>query len=231
MVAEGWAVQQQDMGVYRGSITSEAAGYLIGLLDPMSDATERQDLRAKIERLQKIPRMITPIAIPLADQVGVGAIVDPLARVQFDADGSGWRREWTWITRDAGWLVYDPNGTGQITSALRWFGNVTFWLFWDDGYEALAALDDDADGELADEELRHLAIWHDRNGNGLSERGEVRLLASHGFVALSTTHVSGDGITYAAMSPQGARLTGGRTRPTYDVLLRSRSISLSRTTE
>ena len=37
------------------------------------------------------------------------AIVDPLARVRFDADGSG-PREWTWITPDAGWLVYDADG-------------------------------------------------------------------------------------------------------------------------
>jgi tetratricopeptide (TPR) repeat protein len=231
VVAEGWVIQQQNMNRYRGSVTSEAAGYLIPLLNPQRDAAEIKDLRAKIDQLQRIPRPITPIAIPLDDHVSIDAIVDPLARVRFDADGSGWRREWTWITRDAGWLVHDPKGTGEITSALQWFGNVTFWLFWDNGYDALAALDDEADGELAGEELRHLAIWHDRNRNGRSEPGEVRSLARHGVVALSTAHVAGDGVTFAAMSLQGARLADGQTRPTYDVLLQSQSTSLSRADE
>ena len=85
-----------------------------------------------------------------------------------DADGSALPR-WTWISSRAGWLVHDPRRTGEITSALQWFGNVTFWLFWENGYDALAALDDDADGELAGDELRDLAIWHDRNSTGTSE--------------------------------------------------------------
>jgi hypothetical protein len=111
---------------------------------------------------------------------------------------------------------------------LQWFGNVTFWLFWENGYEALGALDDDADGELAGEELKHLAIWHDQNGNGVSERGEVQPLACHDVVALSTAYVAGDGVTFAAVSPRGLRLADGRSRPTYDVLLRSTALTLTR---
>ena len=32
------------------------------------------------------------------------------------------RASWTWITPDAGWLVYDAADRGTITSALQWFG-------------------------------------------------------------------------------------------------------------
>jgi tetratricopeptide (TPR) repeat protein len=229
VVADGWVFEQKaKMATFQRFVTSEAAGYLIPLLDPQRDEAETRDLRAKIEQLQRLPRPITPIAIPLEEHVDMKTIGDPLARVSFDADGSGRRREWTWITRDAGWLVYDAKDKGEITSALQWFGNVTFWLFWENGYEALGALDDDADGELAGEELKHLAIWHDRNGNGVSDRGEVQPLACHDVVALSTAYVAGDGVTFAAVSPRGLRLADGRSRPTYDVLLRSTALTLTR---
>ena len=105
-------------------------------------------------------------------------------------------------------------------SALQWFGDVTFWLFWSNGYEPMRALDDNGDGELSGAELRHLAIWHDRNRDGVSDAGEVRPLAAHGIVALSCNYVAGDGGSFAALSPQGARMSNGTTRPTYDVILR-----------
>ena len=145
-------------------------------------------------------------------------VVDRLARVRFDADGSG-PREWTWITPEAGWLVYDADDRGTITSALQLFGGVTFWLFWSNGYEPMRALDDDANGELSGAELQHLAIWHDRNRDGVSDRGEVQSLAAHGIVALSCDYVAGDGARFAAVSPRGVRFSDGRTRPTYDVIL------------
>src|SRR5438445_365240 len=110
-----------------------------------------------------LPRPITPIAIPLEANLRVCDLEALDARVPFDADGSGLRKTWSWITPKAGWLVYDPARTGEVTSALQLFGNVTFWCFWDDGYQALAALDDNGDGLLTGKELNGLAIWHDKN--------------------------------------------------------------------
>ena len=177
--------------------------------------------------LQRIPRPITPVAIPLSDSASAKAIVDLDATVRFDADGSGRRRAWTWITPDAGWLVYDAPGTGEIASALRLFGNVTFWAFWNNGYEPMSALDDDGNGELAGSELRHLAIWRDVDSDGVSDRSEVRPLLAHGIVGLSCRAVVGDGVFAAAVAERGVRLSDGRTRPTYDVILRpSASVSV-----
>jgi tetratricopeptide (TPR) repeat protein len=200
--------------------TQETAGYLIPLLDPERDASEISELKARASRLERMPRPITPIAVPLSASATPKTIVDIDAQVRFDADGRGLLRRWTWITREAGWLVYDPAQKGQITSALQWFGDVTFWLFWNNGYDALAALDDNGDRELAGTELRHLAVWHDVNSNGVSDRGEVRSLADHRIVSLSCNYTAGDGLLVSAESSRGLRLKDGTTRATYDVILR-----------
>jgi tetratricopeptide (TPR) repeat protein len=206
--------------------TQEAARYLVPLLDPKKDAAEMAELRNRMNQLSQVVRPITPIAIPLSDGATVKTIIDLDAAVPFDADGSGRERAWTWISADAGWLVYDASGRGRITSALQWFGESTFWTFWKNGYEAMRALDDNGDGELRGKELRHLALWRDANGNGRSEPGEVRTLAHHGIEALSCRFSNGDGIYTAAWSEAGVRLVTGRTRATYDVILRT-AVSVS----
>jgi tetratricopeptide (TPR) repeat protein len=220
LIKQAWQRDQKLKGLMPSQqvFTNEAAAYLIPLLDKGRDAAEIADLRAKQAQIKALPRAITPVAIPLTDNLSAHAIVDPLARIRFDADGLG-AREWTWITPEAGWLVYDADDRGSITSALQWFGNVTFWLFWANGYEPMRALDDDADGELSGRELRHLAIWQDRNRDGISDDGEVRAVGLRGIVALSCRYLEGDGRRFAAFSPYGVRFEDGSTRPTYDVIL------------
>ena len=149
--------------------------------------------------------------------------MDPKARVAFDADGTGLAQHWTWLSKDAGWLVYDWRGQGKITSGLQMFGNVTFWLFWDNGYQALAALDDNGDGILSGEELNHLAVWVDRNGDGVVQPGEVKTLAELDIVALSCRHeYDSSHADHIAWSRAGVVFRSGTTRPTYDVILHRR---------
>jgi tetratricopeptide (TPR) repeat protein len=230
VIDQAW---QKEQSVTTGDLgqrfyTEEAAGYLIKLLDPKTDAAEIAELDARRKTLSAVPRPITPIVIPLRSQIAADAILDTTARVDFDADGSGLRRPWSWVTPDVGWLVYDPQHHGRITSALQWFGNVTFWLVWHNGYEALASLDDNEDGELSGGELRHLAIWRDENGNGRSDADEVRPLHAHGVVALSCRYLTGDRRRFAAISPTGARFESGESRPTYDVILRPAVLTVTR---
>jgi hypothetical protein len=222
VVKQAWQDDQKlkGLGPSQRVFTSEAAGYLLPLLDKERDAEEIADLQAKQAKIRALPRAITPVAVPLLDDVAPAALVDDRARVRFDADGTG-AREWTWITPNAGWLVYDAAGRGEITSALQLFGNVTFWLFWSNGYEPMRALDDNRDGELSGPELRHLAIWRDADRDGVADRGEVLPLASHAIVALSWEHVEMDDARFAAVSRAGVRLANGTTRPSYDVLLRA----------
>jgi len=202
------------------SITEEASRHLLPLLDPVKDEKEIATIRSRVADLRRMPRAITPIVIPLRDGATALDLADDSAAVFFDADGTGLQRRWTWITKDAGWLVFDPRGRGEIRSALQMFGNVTFWLFWSNGYDAMRSLDDDFDGRLKGKELTGLAIWRDANANGVSERGEVKPLADWAIVELSYAYsfdeTHPDEIPVA---PAGVTFKNGVTRPTFDLLL------------
>jgi hypothetical protein len=228
VIEQAWAKEEKAKFAELGQrfYTEEAGSALIPLLDPQRDAQEIATLRGRIDRLSRVPRPITPVAIPLTDATTARTIVDLDAAVRFDADGTGWRPTWTWITPDAGWLVYDPAATGRITSALQMFGGVTFWNVWTNGYEPMRALDDDGDGELRGPELRNLAVWRDLNRDGVSDPGEAQPLGHYGIVSLNCRATSGDGIYAAAVAEIGVRFSDGRTRPTYDVILR-RAVSVS----
>jgi tetratricopeptide (TPR) repeat protein len=204
------------------SLTEEAARYLIPLLDPARDRDEIQSLRAAARELERQIRPITPIAIPLEDHLAATDIEEHGRSVAFDADGSGFQKRWTWIRPNAGWLVFDRYAEGRITSGLQLFGSVTFWLFWENGYDALRSLDDDGDGSIAGRELDGLSLWHDRNSNGVSERGEVKPVTAWGIAALSTAYEHDpqqpDEIAH---SPKGVTFANGKVRPTFDLILRS----------
>ncbi len=198
---------------------------LLPVLDPQRDAKEIAQLNQDKATLNSIPRWITPLLIPLQSGTPFPELVNPAAAVPFDLDGSGFLRRWGWITSKAAWLVYDHDGTGHITSGLQLFGNVTFWIFWRDGYAALASLDDDGDGQLSGAELRHLALWQDRNGNGICEPGEVRPLAEFGITALdcgSQPHFTG-----IPFNPTGVHYRDGSTQPSYDWIAPSSSAPIS----
>jgi hypothetical protein len=200
--------------------SEETIRYLLKLLDPVKDAKEIADLVEKQKTISRMSRAITPILVPVGAETGLEELVNADAEVTFDLDGSGLPRQWGWITPKAAWLVFDADGQGQITSALQMFGNVTFWIFWRDGYEALRSLDDDEDGSLRGAELRRIALWHDRNDNGVSEPGEVRPVAEWGITAISCASESHSaGITWC---PRGVTFANGETRPTYDWITTSR---------
>lgn len=194
--------------------SQEIIGYLVKILDPVKDAKEIAQLKHDEQILKKMPRAITPILVSLQPDAPLSELVNPSANVAFDLDGSGLQRRWGWITPKAAWLVFDKTGGGQITSGLQMFGNVTFWLFWRDGYDALSALDDDGDGVLRGDELRGISIWEDSNGNGLCDPGEVRPVTDLGVVAIdcgSQRHETG-----IQFNPKGLILRDGSTRATYD---------------
>jgi len=200
-------------GMIGDSVAVETARYMQKLLDPQKDAAELADIRGKTRHLYDIFRAMTPIVIPLEPDAAASALMSPRP-VEFDLAGIGPRHYAPWPTRSAGWLVYDDGGAGTITSGLQLFGSVSFWMFWNDGYEVLAALDDDHDGWLTGHELRGLAVWQDIDGNGVSDAGEVRPLSSWGIEALSCRHErDAAGRLY---SPRGVVFRSGATRPTYD---------------
>lgn len=227
LIARAWP-EEKDLefaGLTFHSIVAEAGMYLMPKLDPEKDKDELANIQSKIEKVNKIIRPVTPIAISLTGE-SWSNVYDPQAEVFFDADGSGIKKSWTWIRPEAGWLVYDHRREGKITSGLQLFGNVSFWCFWENGYQALAALDDNQDGWLRGTELRRLAVWRDANQNGQSETGEIRPLSAYNIVGLACAAqqavFSGQTIDY---NPWGCELNRGRFLPTYDVQLQRTDVS------
>jgi len=211
--------RQQTGYLVREAFATEIAGYLKGVLDPIQDQDEIHQLDEYLAQTQQAPRAITPIVVPLTENDSLDALVDANASVPFDLDGSGTLQRWGWIHPNAAWLVHDPADRGEVSSGLQLFGGVTFWIFWRDGYDALGALDDNADGEIMGDELDGLALWRDANGNGRSESDEVRSVRDAGIVSLSThseRHPSE--IPY---SPTGVTWVSGEVRPTYDWIVRA----------
>jgi hypothetical protein len=91
---------------------------------------------------------------------------------------------------------------------------VTWWIFWKDGYQALAALDDNHDGWIRGPELAGLALWFDRNQNGISDPGEVVPIEETGIEALAASSDGWDG--ESPMNSRGVRFKDGRVLPTWD---------------
>ena len=200
-------------------ISVEAGNNLARLLDRTGTDRAKADARDIRQRLLKVraaPRAITPIVFS-PNGVPVDQLIDPIARVHFDvaADGlSG--RGWTWVRPQAALLVWDPQNAGRITSGTQLIGGRTWGMFWRDGYGALAALDNDRDGQLTAKELVGLSAWTDVNGNAVSDPGEVVPLLRIGVRSIAVAGESHAREDVAAWSPSGLTMTDGRVLPTWD---------------
>jgi hypothetical protein len=192
---------------------SEDAMRAIMRLDKNVSAEEKTKFDVDLQKLKSKVRGITPIILPLSRSKLLADLVNPSARVDFDLVGDGRQRWWTWVTPNAGILVWDPSKSGKVTSGRQLFGTSTFWLFYSDGYAALASLDDNRDGWLSGGELKGISIWHDRNVNARSDVGEVWTLDSYGIVAVRARATTRRGVFVAA---DGVKFRDGRTLPTYD---------------
>jgi hypothetical protein len=187
------------------------------------DRADRKDekvriatVEAGVKAFEKVPpcNAITPIIIPMHETSSVSDLLAPSTRTGFDLDGTGRHTQWSWVKPETGILVWDPDHSGTITSGRQLFGSVSWWMFFRNGYEALDALDDNRDGQLSGPELEGLAVWFDRNGNGVCDPGEVIPIDQLGIAAISCRATTMDGESPA--NPQGLRMTDGRVLPTYD---------------
>lgn len=205
------------LGLPTGSIAWEAGESILRLQKGRTLTEAEQKEIAKVQEviatLKKKPQAITPIVFPLYRPLPLKALMSSRS-VTFDLDGDGIKERWQWVNGKSAFLVWDDEGTGRITSGRQLLGSVTWWMFWRNGYEALAALDDDGNGWLEGQELKGIAIWHDRNGNGVSETGEVLPLKALGITRIAVVATNRDGRTL--FNPYGIQLHDGRFLPTYD---------------
>ena len=197
----------------------EAGEGLIDLLGARTDGASKKraaEVKAFLDHKRSAPRAISPVVVLFDGSASLAPHVDPKARLHFDLDGLDTHRAWPWLRPTAGFLVWDPDACGHIRDGRQLLGNVTWWGLWRTGYEPLAALDDDGDGSLSGDELAGLGLWVDRDGDGVSEPGEVTDLRSFGVVRLT---VAADGLREGvAWQRAGVTLRDGRTLSTFDWL-------------
>jgi hypothetical protein len=215
----GYRLETMDWDLY--VVYLEAADHLALIA---RDGTDRQIARTLQHRLKSSEplRRVTPILIPLKPRSNFSDLIDPTSKVSFDFTGQGPAQRFGWLSKDAAWLVWDPKRKGKIESGFQLFGSVTWMMFWDNGYHALGSLDDNGDGRIAGKELEGLALWHDKNANGVSDKGEVRAVTDHDIVALSYAYHRASKNLW--ISKAGVTFRDGEIRPTYDWLLRSRDL-------
>jgi hypothetical protein len=167
---------------------------------------------AKIGQLQA--GAVTPVLFSVQGAQSIEELLAPETIVDFDLRGHGMSERWPWLKPHAALLVWDPERSGKIVSARQLFGGYTFEIFWSDGYAALAALDDNDDGELRGSELDGLRLWLDRNADGNSDLGEVRDLSEFGIAGVSVRSVTLDGIHPS--NPRGVLFEDGCVFRTWD---------------
>ncbi len=153
---------------------AEAAQYYLPLLDPNKDKSEIDSVHRRVgvevSALRSLP--ITPLVVDLSGKANPSRFLKKYKSVAFDLTGNGEVERWHWIPPDAAWLIYKKTPDRSI-SGVNLFGNTTWWLFWNHGFQALSALDSDGDGFLSSGELENLRFWRDLNSNGTIESGEL----------------------------------------------------------
>ncbi len=223
--ADGKATEQQVWGGREDWVAYEAATDFVRVIEARtphdSDQIRLKVAKATVKAFDELPPpgAITPLVISL-DGAPLSRLVSNTTS-HFNLDDSGLPQNWSWIGPGAGLLVWDPECTGRIESGNQLFGSVSWKVGFQNGYEALSCLDDSRDGELAGDELKGIAAWFDRNGNGVSDAGEVVTLSDLDIEAISTrvTGTADDG--KSPTSAQGLRMRDGRTLPTFDWIAES----------
>ncbi len=198
------------------TLISYEAGTSYVRLNPK--AANIRSIKKALKQLDNKPRgPITPFIFSMTRPVSATSIdqlIDAGVTTSFDLDGTGRAQRYPWVRNDTAMLVWDPAHTGRITSGRQLFGSATWWMLWEDAYQALDSLDNNRDGWLRGAELPGLAIWIDRNQNGISEIGEVTAVEDTSVVGIAarSTGVAGRSPT----NPSGIELANGTTVASFD---------------
>jgi hypothetical protein len=112
--------------------------------------------------------------------------------VRFDMALEGRAFVTGWVKGSDGFLAYDRNGNGKIDNASELFGEYTAAEVlgpktFKNGFDALAVFDTNHDGvvDAKDKDFAKLAVWTDRNQNGVTDKGELGSLASAGVASIT----------------------------------------------
>lgn len=129
--------------------------------------------------------LLSPIILDL-DGDGVEMRFFRKAKASFDMNGDGIGDNAGWVEKGDGFLVIDRNDDGLITTASE-LSLLTEKSGAKDNLDALAVLDSNKDGEVdgSDTRFGELRIWVDRDGDGITDTGELKSLGNHGIASIS----------------------------------------------
>ncbi len=221
--ADDAKLQRQPLSGLPGLVSYEAGNAFLRLAEkeaaqpkPLAELKAAlAEVKAGLTKISSIPMgPITPIVFAQHPAGRLADLLAPETTVDFDLRGYGPAERWAWVRPDTALLVWDPARSGEITSGQQLFGGYTFQLFRANGYDALAALDDNGDGVHTGAELAGIRVWFDANGDGKSSPDEVRDLADLGIVGIAVRATGQDGLH--PTNPNGLILRDGGTLPTWD---------------
>ena len=165
----------------------------------LKDKNENKNKQAEIYPLSEQVLYKTLLAInwvwpsdPLVlDLDGDGVdLTDSNSAVLFDHNADNVKTGTQWVKSDDGMLVRDINGNGTIDSGRELFGDQTRLpngQLAANGFQALSALDSNADGviDANDAAYADLRVWRDLNQDGTSQAGELQTLGEAGITSIN----------------------------------------------
>lgn len=145
----------------------------------------KEDSSTLIEVAQQLfsgaNRPIDPIILDL-NRNGIQLISVAASNARFDMDADGFAEHTAWIAPDDAFLIHDRNRDGIVNDISEFFGSAGI-----DGFAELEGYDTNRDGMIASDEpiWDQLKLWHDLNGDGNTDSGELVSLTDAGITELS----------------------------------------------
>ncbi|MBD2784886.1 hypothetical protein ID858_03015 [Xenorhabdus sp. DI] len=133
----------------------------------------------------------TPLVIDLTGD-GITTITEN-SNIFFDHDNDGIIESSGWIESNSAFLVWDKNKDGKINNGTELFGNNSILKNGtkaDNGFAALADLDDNNDGifDQSDSLWNSLELWIDYNRDAITDSGELHKLSESGISSINLAY-------------------------------------------
>lgn len=135
----------------------------------------------------------SPLVLDLKPNRKLETVAPNMSNAMFDLQGTGLKHKVGWIAKDTGLLALDLNGNGKIDNGRELFGDFTKLKsggLASNGYEALAEYDTNKDGviDTKDKVFSKLVVWVDGNGDGITQKGELKSLKKIGITAIGVKY-------------------------------------------
>lgn len=136
--------------------------------------------------------MLSAVILDL-DGDGVETKKRSSAKARFDMDGNGGADDTGWVGKGDGFLVIDADGDGRISSGAE-LSLLAEKAGAKSNFDALAALNSNRDGKINSRDARfaELKVWADRNGNGVTDAGELTSLTDNDIASVNLVSQSSE---------------------------------------